>query len=368
MEDFAVGRILHNAFFWNRLTLIAAPLTALFLIVPVCLSAGENSRFSLDNGIDAVIHSPDDVMKMISRNSDGWLILSLPNGRSYRLIESIDNPQIMNKGDGSFHPVGAELVVKALSSIDLGGRRMKLSVNVYILPFPRDGFLASSAYGDDVILSPGVYEASSRTCAYSVSHEIGHVFQQTHLPSETGEDWTEYLKLRGLYGDPLFDETACHANRPAEIFAEDFRYLFGGEEARSSGTIENASLPLPDDVPGLKEYIASFASSETIVAADEPGASRISVSNYPNPFNPVTTIRALFRDGGGGPGAETDVALYRVDGSLVRNLFHGMMSGDELAVRWDGTDESGRVVSSGVYLYVVRRGDMRATGKMLLVK
>jgi hypothetical protein len=340
----------------------------MLLFAPPSLSAGENSQYSLDNGINATIYGVDDVMKMISKDSSGRLVLELPDGRSYRLIESIEDPQITNKGDGSFHPVDGDLVVRALSAIDLEGRRMDLSVNVYILPLPRDGYLASSTCGNDIILSPGVYEVCAQTCAYTVTHEIGHAFQNAYLSSELGDGWIEYLKLRGIYADPRYTDMASHANRPVEIFAEDFRYLFGGNEACCTGTIENPSLPLPDDVPGLSGFIAALAPNETNVAVDSPALPGMLVSNYPNPFNPVTTIRALFPGVAGTPPAQTDVAVYRVDGSLVRRLFRGMTSGGEFTVRWDGRDESGSAVSSGVYVSVVRRGDARATGKMLLVR
>jgi hypothetical protein len=346
---------------------LVTALVAMFIVAPLALAAAENSQYVLGNGIRATMYSPDQVMNMVSKDSRGRLILTLPGGASYALIESVQDPQITNKGDGTFHPIDSDLVLKALSSIDLDGRRIELSVNIYILPLPRDGYLASSSCGNDIILSPGVYEVCGRTCAYVVSHEIGHVFQHNYLPSDDVDPWVAYLKLRGIWEDPRYTETAAHAYRPTEIFAEDFRYLFGGEEAHYTGTIENPSLPLPDEVSGLREFIADLAPAQAIAVADAAAPPGILVSNYPNPFNPVTTIHALFR-GGFTTAAETDVALYRVDGTLVRRVFHGMVSGDELTARWDGRDESGSAVSSGVYICVVRRGDARSTSKMLLIR
>lgn len=360
-----MARILHhfNRLGWSGLLLLGA-----FLLLGAPLSAGENSHYKLGNGLSVTVISPENVMEMTSKTADGGLLLSLPDGQSYQLVEGMSDPQITNKGDGRFHPFDENLVIKALSAIDVGGRALNLSVNVYLLPLPRQGFLTSSACGADIFLSPGVYEISFAACSYCVAHEMGHVFQNAYLPVGSSEAWPDYLKLRGIYNDPRYVDTASHACRPAEIFAEDFRYLFGGEEARSSGTIENAQLTLPDAVTGLREFLVGLVPIEPAVAAAPSARPSLVVSNYPNPFNPVTTIRASLSGVPAGSAREADVAIYRVDGSLVKHVFHGSASGEELSVRWDGNDERGSKAASGVYLYVVRCGQTRATGKMLLVK
>src|ERR1051326_6180251 len=55
--------------------------------------------------------------------------------------------------------------------------------------------------------------------------------------------------------------SAAHADRPHEIWAEDFRALFGGAAATSAGTIENASLAYPTQIAGLDRFMASLAAS-----------------------------------------------------------------------------------------------------------
>jgi hypothetical protein len=355
-----------NISYVNRLLSASLIATALFLPCAGFVHAGENSHYSLSNGLRVTIVPSENVMAMTSMAPDGTLLLDLPNGQSCALVQSLADPLITNKGDGSFHPFDESLVIKALSRIDVGGRPMGLSVTVYLLPLPREGFMASSACGTDIFLSPGVYEISFASCAYLVTHEVGHVFQNAYLPAGS-ESWTDYLKLRGIYDDPRFAETAVHASRPAEIFAEDFRYLFGCPEARSSGTIENSDLALPDAVPGLKDLVVGLLPSETTAAAPAARPALV-VSNYPNPFNPSTTIRASLSGLPAGAPREAEVAIYRVDGSLVKRVFHGNVSGDELVARWDGRDQSGGRAASGVYLCVVRCGEARATAKMLLIR
>ena len=89
------------------------------------------------------------------------------------------------------------------------------------------------------------------------------------------------------------------------------------------------------------------------------------LGNSPNPFNPETTIRFLVP---AGPKRDYSVRVYDVAGRLVRNLAAGKIEAGAHDVRWDGTDQRGAVVSSGVYLYRVSAGRESQHGKMVLLK
>ena len=65
---------------------------------------------------------------------------------------------------------------------------------------------------------------------------------------------------------------------------------------------------------------------------------------------------------------EIDVSVYRVDGSFVRRISGGTISGNEFSVRWDGRDDRGNAAPSGVYFYAVRSAGFSAAGKMLLAR
>jgi Protein of unknown function (DUF4038)/Putative collagen-binding domain of a collagenase/FlgD Ig-like domain len=85
--------------------------------------------------------------------------------------------------------------------------------------------------------------------------------------------------------------------------------------------------------------------------------------NYPNPFNPATTI-------GYDIPVRSAVALVIFDmaGRKIRTLVQGVRPAGRYSVRWDGKDDTGRSVSSGIYLYDLRAGGIRITKKMLLIK
>ena len=90
--------------------------------------------------------------------------------------------------------------------------------------------------------------------------------------------------------------------------------------------------------------------------------------NYPNPFNPETWIPyQLSRD------AEVTVAIYSVNGALVRTLdlghrAAGMYQSRSRAAYWDGRNAFGERVASGLYFYTLTAGDFTATRKMLIRK
>ncbi len=83
----------------------------------------------------------------------------------------------------------------------------------------------------------------------------------------------------------------------------------------------------------------------------------------PNPFNPNTTIRYdLIRDG------FIEVAVHDVSGARIRSLVNGFMPAGEHSVAWDGRDDGGAGVASGVYLYRLRADAIVETRRMVLVR
>jgi hypothetical protein len=354
--------------------LIVAVFTVSVLILPFSpLSADELYQYvSLDNGIRIALCSPETILEYCTRrDEEGRLIFRLPEGGSYIFIEDTADPAIVNKGDGSFHPMRTEEVLAALDEIDVGSRVIGCELVVYILPYPRYGLLRSTASGNRIFLSPGVYEPSSYFTAYTVTHEFGHVFQFTYAPDDGSGRWETYLRIRGINDDERYTDSSEHRNRPREIFAEDFRYLFGGEDARYTDSIENPSLILPDCVDGLHDFFVSLLSPVVASAPDgamPPHGGIVSFANYPNPFNPSTTIEFVFDQSAEASPREVELSIYRADGSLVRTLYRGTFSGTVFRAGWDGRDGGGFNAPSGVYFYRLLSGTARATGKMLLIR
>jgi len=85
--------------------------------------------------------------------------------------------------------------------------------------------------------------------------------------------------------------------------------------------------------------------------------------NYPNPFNPSTTISFSL-----GSAERVVIDVYNVRGQRVRSLVDGVYGAGEHSVVWNGCDDLGRGVGSGVYFYRMISGDYSGVKKMLLLK
>lgn len=86
--------------------------------------------------------------------------------------------------------------------------------------------------------------------------------------------------------------------------------------------------------------------------------------NHPNPFNPQTTIPYTLPAGA----THVRLAIMDVAGKRVRTLVDETQSGGTKEVIWDGRDDRGGAVSSGVYFYVLDAGNRRLTRKLVLLK
>jgi hypothetical protein len=115
----------------------------------------------------------------------------------------------------------------------------------------------------------------------------------------------------------------------------------------------------------LQTILTIFGENPTKGAATGvPAAKPFFTRNYPNPFNPITKIEFSVPKAG-----DVSVKIYNVRGELVRTLVDEHMDASDLVVReWNGTDNHGASVASGVYFYETRTNGNVKVNKMALVK
>lgn len=104
-----------------------------------------------------------------------------------------------------------------------------------------------------------------------------------------------------------------------------------------------------------------------IIYMRKPNATML-LQNYPNPFNPETWIPFQLHDA-----ANVMIRIYNPSGQLIRSLDlgyrpAGFYVSKEKAAHWDGNNESGELVTSGVYYYSIKAGDFADTRKMVIVR
>lgn len=91
--------------------------------------------------------------------------------------------------------------------------------------------------------------------------------------------------------------------------------------------------------------------------------TEFSVANYPNPFNPITVINYAV------PKKSTvAIEIFNILGQKIKTLVEGERTAGYHSVLWDGKNESGKEVGSGIYLYRLKAGQFTQSKKMLLLK
>ena len=97
-------------------------------------------------------------------------------------------------------------------------------------------------------------------------------------------------------------------------------------------------------------------------AQDLPPESALP-QNLPNPFNPSTTIKYDLAEP-----AFVELKIYSVTGQVVRTLVAEQQAAGRYQVVWDGKDDQGRLVASGVYTYRLKAGAFEDARKLMLMK
>ena len=137
-----------------------------------------------------------------------------------------------------------------------------------------------------------------------------------------------------------------------------------------SGTYQNIGLIAADDGnPVLSDTIYfTLIVRDSIVVEIENLDKQIPTSfhisqNYPNPFNPTTTIKYQIPKT-----VDVRIEVFNILGQKVRTLVNARLAPGYYEITWNGTDDTGRVISSGIYIYLIKAEDFVRSKKMILLK
>jgi ligand-binding sensor domain-containing protein len=114
---------------------------------------------------------------------------------------------------------------------------------------------------------------------------------------------------------------------------------------------------------GVLSFRETDGASTGVITADALPKGFAILGNSPNPFNPSTTISFSLPAAG-----KANLTIYDITGRKVRTLISGQMSAGNHSANWDGRDESGIPVSSGVYFVHLRAESASTAARMLLLK
>ena len=221
------------------------------------------------------------------------------------------------------------------------------------------------------------------TVIYTVIDQDGNTFSETF--SITVNSGIEFGDLFDVFGAGKIVPTASHDLTAIREFVVGQRVEDVVLPAAAGGTpplMYSLSPTLPAGLafdPATRTIagtpLAAGETAYTYTVTDANGASAsLSLQtrptafsladNFPNPFNPATTIQYALPQA-----TDVELAVYNVVGQPVRTLVAEHQSAGRYAVEWDATDDSGYRLSSGMYFYRLQAGgELREVKKMLLLK
>jgi len=103
--------------------------------------------------------------------------------------------------------------------------------------------------------------------------------------------------------------------------------------------------------------------STVSVLKNLPDQHKLNLTNFPNPFNPETTIRFNLPQN-----SHITLEVYNLLGQKIMTLFEGDKAAGNYSLKWDGKDQKGNNVASGIYFYKLVAGDFNQIKKMVLTK
>jgi hypothetical protein len=177
--------------------------------------------------------------------------------------------------------------------------------------------------------------------------------------SPTGTAITEWPYPNSGDGAVVSQQTTNSAAAQATVVLSGFSYHY----------IRDAFVDFP---PARVEHLRDILIRMGNVVPEATGVKRGTgpqyanslFNNYPNPFNPTTNIKYTIKER-----AHVSLKVYNAAGQLVRTLIDEVQAPHEVKpVVWDGSNNAGRTVSSGVYFYKLVTKNFSQTKKMVLLK
>ena len=270
------------------------------------------------------------------------------------------------------------------------------AISPLVLPIATGG-IGELSYGVSGLPAGLTFDAATRTISgtpsaatdgavtvtYTAIDEAGNTIVETF--SITVNKKPDFSDLFDLFGSSKVVPTASHDLTAIREFVVGQRVEGLVLPVASGGTAPltySLSPALPAGltfdaatrtIAGTSRAAAETAYTYTVTDANGATASLLLqtlptafslAANFPNPFNPATTIRYALPQA-----AAVELTVYNVVGQPVRTLVAEHQSAGRYAVEWDATDDRGHGVSSGMYFYRLQAGEeFREVKKMLLLR
>ena len=169
------------------------------------------------------------------------------------------------------------------------------------------------------------------------------------------------------YHHHAFSSSATQSQGPDTFtYTQNFlqRGAFKGKINEIPGFLEVSTNQLMNNE--IKRYVGASGTSQLSIGDNSSNGFPVrftSYPNFPNPFNPTTQIRYdLPKEN------IVTITIYDVLGRKIRSLMNNIQAAGYHSVRWDAKNDMGEGVAAGMYIYIIKAGEFRATKKMVLLK
>jgi hypothetical protein len=202
-------------------------------------------------------------------------------------------------------------------------------------------------YGNE--LDVGDWEKGDTGNPYTYQHNIG-------VMTESGEDGYRYLDITSS----VLQDYELSRDKT------QYRIAFDGIDTDWDDLYDNVAFKSANSwVVEHQPQLFIYFKDDVIIGEGVIEEVDFSISNFPNPFNPSTTIKYELPVNIENPVIE----IYNIKGQKVETLVEEFSESSNHSVIWDGNDDTGKSVASGVYFYKLKvNGKDKAVKKMLLLK
>ena len=182
-----------------------------------------------------------------------------------------------------------------------------------------------------------------------------HLYDQTAMPTESGDGVIEfhYLEIADIDADKNYATVGIEDHTKNE----GIQYVFNNEYAPGAAELAHErAIRFTTEAPA--NYVAPLGTEDEHL----PTGFQL-MPAYPNPFNPVTTIRYQLPTA-----SDVRMTVYDILGREVKVLLHEQKNAGTYVLQWSGTNRFGQPVASGTYFVIMEALNFNQIQKVLLIK